>query len=393
MPRVSLDGSPILLPLPHGQAGQVGRDFQEHTLLGRIVAFLTDYLVLPDQTPTVIAAWIMASWHMETWDQFPHLGITSPEKRCGKSRLLELLALLCPNPILTSSVSPAALYRLIEKDTCCTLLFDEAQSLGRKGESYAMKELLCASIGKESRVYRCGGKNEDYEPRSFKTYCPKVFALIGPLDGVLADRSIPIEMARKTERDQVQRYSRRIVDPLGKELHDELGKWAAEHKDYVAVWYRLIDPFDIDNDRMADLLMPLQAVLQAVTMETKALEEYARDLDDRDRRQGTQSHGVRLLAACREILNGQSFTPTADLLSALIDRSEEPWHRWNRGEGMNAEALASLLRPYGVNPQHSKDKTQRGYYASNFADAWGRYLTPLESPSNPSSPSMVSKLP
>ncbi|HSS52109.1 MAG TPA: hypothetical protein VLX28_24470, partial [Thermoanaerobaculia bacterium] len=201
MHPVNKNGLPTLIPIPHGQAGRVGRDFQEHTLFERIVAFLTDYLVLPGQTPIVIAAWIMASWNMETWDQFPHLGITSPEKRCGKSRLLELLALLCPNPILTSSVSPAALYRLIEKETC-TLLFDEAQSLGRKGESYEMKELLCASIGKDSRVYRCERKKEDFEPRSFKTYCPKAFALIGPLDGVLADRAIPIEMVRKTERDQ-----------------------------------------------------------------------------------------------------------------------------------------------------------------------------------------------
>ena len=372
MPRVD---SPILLPLPHGQAGQAGQVFKEHTLFERIVAFLTDYLVLPGQTPIVIAAWIMASWHMETWDRFPHLGITSPEKRCGKSLLLDLLALLCPNPILTANVSPAALYRLIEKETC-TLLFDEAQSLGRKGESYEMKELLCASIGKDSKVYRCAGKNGDYEPRSFKTYCPKVFALIGSLDGVLADRSIPIEMARKTERDQVQRYRRRIVEPRGKELHNELGTWAVESKECVSALYGVIEPFEIDNDRMADLLMPLQAILLAGTEGTKALEEYARDLDDRDRRQGTQSHGVRLLAACREILDGQSFIPTADLISALKERSEEPWHHWNRGEGMNNEALANLLRPYGIKPQHNRAKTQRGYYASDFADAWDRYLTP-----------------
>lgn len=392
MTLVNVDGSPLILPIPHGQAGQVGRAFQEHTLVERIVAFLTDYLVLPGQTPTVIAAWVMASWLMETWDQFPHLGITSPEKRCGKSRLLELLALLCPNPILTASVSPAALYRMIENGTC-TLLFDEAQSLGRKGESHEMKELLCASIGRNSKVYRCAGKNEDYEPRSFKTYCPKVFALIGPLDGVLADRSIPIEMVRKTERDQVQRYRSRIVEPRGKELHDELEAWAAVRKGYVSAWYGIIDPFDIDNDRMADLLMPLQAVLQAVSMEgIKALEEYARDLDDRDRRQGTQSDGVRLLAACWEILKGQSFIPTAILISALKERSEEPWQRWDKGDGMSPEALASLLRPYGIRPQHNKEKTQRGYYASDFADAWDRYLTPLESPSGPSNLSMVSKL-
>jgi Protein of unknown function (DUF3631) len=375
----------IILPAPlvgkSGQAervGQAGRVFKEHTLFERIMTFLADYLVLPGRAPAVTAAWILAAWHAETWDQFPHLAITSPEKRCGKTRFLELLHLVCPSAVLTSSVSPAVLYRLIEEKRP-TLLFDEAQSLGRKGSEANLmnQELLCASIGRDSKVYRCEGKNEDFAPRAFNTYCPKAFALIGSLDGVLADRSLPIEMARKTKLDQVQRYRKRLVEPLGKELHDELGTWAAERKGYVSAWYGIIDPFEIDNDRMADLLMPLQAVLKAVGSDEgfESLGEYARDLDDRDRRQGTQSHGVRLLAACREIFEGEFFIATADLISALKERSEEPWHRWNKGEGMNNEALANLLRPYEIRPQHNKEKTQRGYYASDFEEAWGRYLT------------------
>ena len=124
------------------------------------------------------------------------------------------------------------------------------------------------------------------------------------------------------------------------------------------------------------------------------LSAYATSLEERDKRQESQSWGVQLLIACREIFESEkdtSFMPTTTLIGNLASHTEEPWHRWNRGEGMNPEALARLLRPYKIRSSHNKDKTQRGYYVSDFSDAFERYLLPLEKPSSPSSPSGGSK--
>lgn len=391
-----------------GQVGQDGRVSEEYTSpIEEVARFLTDYVFLPPYTPTIIAAWVVAAWLSVVWDRFPHLSIYSPEKRCGKTRLLEVLKLIVPNPIFTSSISPAALYRIIGgSPTKPTLILDEAQSLSRvRSESAeALRELLNAGIEKDTKVFRCGGKKME-QVKGFPIYSPKIFAQIGEPDAILADRSLPIEMTRKTGEDVVQRFHMREVQPRAQAIRDRLERWAKENEENAAeVYSSMIEPLDIANDRMEDLLMPLQTVLvwddvlsggsgvEAQSLNT--LSAYAASLEERDKRQESQSWGVQLLTACREIFESEkdtSFMPTTTLIENLVSRTEEPWHRWNRGEGMNPEALAKLLRLYKIRPTHNKDKTQRGYYVSDFSDVFERYLLPLEKPSSPSSSSGGSK--
>ena len=401
-----------------GRAGRVGRVSEEHTgdrrrgVIQKTARFLTDYIILPPYTPTVIASWVAAAWLSTAWDRFPHLYVFSPEKRCGKTRLLEALDLIVPAPIFTSSISPPALYRSIESglDPSSgsipkvkaerrppTLLLDEAQSLKRVGSESGevFKELLNAGIEKESRVYRCGSKSKDFKPEGFRIYCPKVVAMIGEPDGVLADRSLLIEMRRKTEEDIVKHFRSREVRPRAQALRDRLEQWAKENEEAAIECYSQVDPLDIENDRMADLLMPLQAVLILDNYDNglDTLSAYATSLEKRDKRQESQSPGVRLLTACREIFKERDlpFIYTEDLLEYLVSRNEEPWHRWNRGKGLSDEGLAKLLRPFGIRSTPDKKRIRRGYYRFDFEDSWTRYLAPLEKPSSPSIPSSPSR--
>lgn len=372
--------------------------------------FMANYVVLPESSLLVIAAWVIAAWLCDRWDRFPHLAITSPEKRCGKTTLLDILLTIVPRPRYTTNISPAALYRVVEAERP-TLLMDESQSISRRGSeaSEVIREILNAGIGRNAKVTRCGGLNRD-KIEEFSVYGPKVFGQIGDLDGVLADRSLPVPMKRKTKADVVQRYRSRTVDSIGQAIHDKLEQWAGENGDRAAVVYDKLEPFDIDNDRMADLLTPLQAVLTVLEgsegsegifkggprtgTPLETLRGYAEGLDERDREQETQTPGVRLLAACREIFGtfkepptgGSKWLGTDQLISVLVQREEEPWHRWNKGQPITRETLANLLRPYGIRSAFNKERTGKGYYAYNFGEAWNRYL-PLEIPSNPSNPS------
>ena len=87
-----------------------------------------------ERTVLVITLWVMAAWLKDVWDRFPHLAITSPEKRCGKSRLLDLIEALSHQPILTANASPSAVYRSIgaHPSDPPTLLIDEADRFVRK---------------------------------------------------------------------------------------------------------------------------------------------------------------------------------------------------------------------------------------------------------------------
>ena len=132
--------------------------------------------------------------------------------------------------------------------------------------------------------------------------------------------------------------------------------------------YDRLDPFAIQNDRMAELLLPLQAVATVeCSTHLATLRAYAESLDERDRERELMSPGVMLLLACREIFakaltvrGDGKFLPTRSLIARLVQRSEEPWGRFTRGEQITPEALANLLRPFGIQSRRNKDQSARG---------------------------------
>jgi hypothetical protein len=381
------DGHPRPLPSPGGSS----RDsrvagFPRAGPAAEVRAFLGRYVVLPEPVLTAIAAWVLSAWLADLWDRFPHLGITSPEGRCGKTRLLELLEMVCPNARQCAGTSAPALFRKIAKETPLpTILLDEAQCLSRRGSesSEMLREMFCAGIGRKAAVSRCVG--QDHVPTDFPIYCPKAVALIGTLDGVLADRCLPIPMKRKTKDEGVRRCRLRVIEEEGKALHDRLAEWAGreEVREEVKAAYDALEPLDINNDRMAELFLPLQAVLSAGggTGGLKALAAYARGIEEAGRNAGGESPGVLLLAACREIFaavpptrEDGRFVPTKDLIDRLVGREEEPWARYTREGAITDEALARLLRPYGIRSRRNRTQTARGYCAGDFEEAWRRYL-------------------
>jgi hypothetical protein len=233
-----------------------------------------------------------------------------------------------------ANISPAAIYRLVKKERP-TLLLDEAQSIVRRSSeaSEIIRELFNAGIDRNACVVRCGGKQMD-EVYEFPIYSPKVIALIGELDGVLADRCLPVRLERKTAEQPVLPYRSRVVEPLGKEIQDALKQWALDNLERVSDVYDTLDPFPIENDRMAELLLPLQAVLTVIDEQALTiLEKYAHEIDQAE--QDRMSPGTQLLNACRDIFGQNSFVSTASLLAALIERREEPWGRWNKSQEPN----------------------------------------------------------
>lgn len=380
-----------------GGDGRDGRAFLGvcEGVLGEVARFINGYVDMPPSSVLVSAAWIVASHLTDVWDKFPHLGITSPEKRCGKTTLLDLFNLLCVRPRYTSNISPAALYRLIEKERP-TLLMDEAQSLGRKGSDTGdtVRELLNAGIAKNAKVIRCSGEKFD-EVSEFTVYGPKVFALIGNLDPILADRCLPVRLERKSNDSKVQRYRSRVVEPEGHAIRERVGQWAEENRERLQGIYDRLDPFDIENDRMADLLLPLQAIMEVIHPEGMVeLQRYAEALDARDKEQEVQSPGIRLLVACREIFTEATLTKedgkflrTPDLIHRLCLRDEEPWPTYTRGKQITPEALARLLREFGIKSMFNRRRTAKGYFEYAFEEAWKKYhppTPPLKTASNPS---------
>jgi hypothetical protein len=368
--------------------------FEERAgILAQVQQFLRRYIVLDDQYLLAASAWVMASWLSEIWSRFPHLAITSPEMRCAKTRLLEVLKVITRNSFYTTNLTPAVLYRLIEREEgLLTFLVDECQSLSRLGSetSEVVRELLNSAIEREAIVWRCGGaKNDKLIP--FRMYCPKAFAMIGAPDPVLADRCLQVALRRKTKEEHVERAYLDAIKADGAPIQQSLldwstkviAEWGLERQGNVAEVYQKIKPFDIENDRMAELLLPLQTVL-TLEDETEALlglQAYARSLDERDQLEESRTVGVILLAALRELFYPKvtgvrkDFLSTQEIVRRLIKREHEPWAEIGKGgTPLTPRALALLLRGYGVKPKKDKDNTCQGYYRHDLEDSWKRYL-------------------
>ncbi|WP_168564998.1 DUF3631 domain-containing protein [Crateriforma spongiae] len=350
--------------------------------------FIGTYIVMPDDARIVMASWILASHIIDSFDRFPHLAITSPEKRCGKTRCLQLIELLSREAVMTSNMSPAVVYRLIEEKKP-TLIMDEAQSLSRQGSenSIAIQEIFCAAIDRNAAVHRVGGDRND-EIVQFRVYSPKVVALIGNLDGVLADRCVEVRLARKTADDSVTRFRSRVVEPDAEKVRESIVAWCTDHAGRVAEAYDTTDEFDIANDRMAELMLPLQSVVMVDDEESlPALRRFVFELEEQDRQAELSTPGVKLLIAAREIFdrvkpdeNGGKFLLTKNLIRKLVAREEEEWQRFSSGRPISADAIARLLRPYGIRSSRDRTRRKRGYWAHDFDSTWERYAPRTPSP-------------
>jgi putative DNA primase/helicase len=170
-------------------------------LLDELRAAVARHVILPPHAPEAIALWILHTWSHDAADSSPILLLTSPEKRCGKTQALSVLARLVSKPLAAANISAAALFRAVEKWRP-TLLIDEADTFAVENDE--LRGLLNSGHSRATaRAVRTVG--DDHEPRSFSTWAPKAIACIGKLRDTITDRSIEIRMKRKQRSEAVAR--------------------------------------------------------------------------------------------------------------------------------------------------------------------------------------------
>jgi hypothetical protein len=98
-------------------------------LLKELHTALCRYVVFPSpHAADATTLWVAASHAQPAWEHAPRLAVVSPLKRCGKSRLVDVVAETCHAPLITVNATIAAVVRSIGRDPP-TLLVDEADTL------------------------------------------------------------------------------------------------------------------------------------------------------------------------------------------------------------------------------------------------------------------------
>lgn len=351
-------------------------------LLDELLATITRYVAFPDEhAAAATALWIATTHALPAFQHAPRLAITSPQKRCGKSRTLDVISGTCHRPLVSVNATVAAIFRSIGDKHPPTLIIDEADTLfGTKRaaeQNEDLRALLNAGHQRGRPALRCVGPNQI--PTEFSTFAMAALAGIGAVPDTITDRAINITMRRRTSAERVSQFRTRRDGPILENLRTKLATWAADRIDELSA----AEPGMPVEDRAADTWEPLIAVAdaagghwpQTARVACKALVDQATDSDEE------QSLATKLLADIRDVFstrNGVAFLASTELVAELRHIEDSPWDDYD----LNARKLAHRLRQFGIKPGRAERNTVRGYALETFADAFARYTRPH--PSNPS---------
>ena len=338
-------------------------------LLASIARCFAAYVVLPGGAATTLALWVVFAHAHGAFEVSPLLAITSPEKRCGKTTVLIILGRLVPRSLPASNVTPAVLFRAVDKWNP-TLVIDEADSFLQEREE--LRGILNSGHHRANAfVLRCVG--EDHDPRQFSTWGAKAVALIGHLPETLEDRSIEVRMRRKSSREQVQRLR---VDRLDVEhLARQAARWVTDHLDEL----RSADPEVPERlgDRAADNWRCLVTIADVAGGPWPERARKAATLLHEVSSRDEGSVRTMLLVDLRDLFRRQGADRLASqfIVQKLAELEERPWPEWRHGNPITTRQLARLMGPFGVKPKQLRidGEKGRGYEREDLEEAWERY--------------------
>lgn len=344
-------------------------------ILDRLHAVLTKYVVLP--SPDAIDAtvlWIAATHAQQAWAHAPRLVIRAPEKRCGKSRLLDIVEGTSCNPLITVNASTAAVYRSIGSDDPPTLLVDEADTIfgGKAAEANEeLRGLLNAGHQRNRPTIRWDNARNRVE--KIATFAMAALAGIGQMPDTIEDRAVVIRMRRRAPGEAVSPYRHRRDGVALHQLANDLNQWLRGNLDVL----ERAEPNMPLEDRAADTWEPLIAVADLADGDWPDRGRHAAETLTAERDSNTvASDRIRLLSDCRAALGAADAIPTAVLLDRLKADPEAPWSEYG-GTGLTPMRLGTLLREYDIRPDTIRFPQPigqaKGYRRAAFGDAWQRY--------------------
>lgn len=368
-------GHPVCARCMGGEVGELGE------ILDAVCAWLERFIIFPtEHGATALTLWVSVTHAIDGFDVAPYLLITAPEIESGKTRVMEVTAPLCRAPLFSSSMTPAVLFRTIDKERP-TLFLDEADNIwtGRQDDKASeLVALLNAGHRRGMKARRMGGAGKT-TLQEFEVFGPKAiagaFPDMGAIPEALRSRSVHLRMKRKLPGESVARWTRQerettaeYVEALRTELSEAL-----EAADPASVEVPLIEDL---GDRDFDIWEPLIAI------GTRAGQEWRQRAIDAAialcAPDPTQAVPLRILMLrdLRDIWEDSDehgHMLTSEILECLHRLGDRPWGDFY-GTPLSAHKLAGFLRPYGIESKFEPgEKRRKGYFRQDLEDLWARY--------------------
>lgn len=354
-------------------ADPLERTVSPDQMMERIVGNLKRFCKLSSEEDyDVVALWIVFSYVWREFPLSPRLLVTAPEKRCGKSTLLNVVAMMADRVLRADGITAAVIFRVIQTDQPC-LLLDEADTYLRR-DSDDLRCVINSGYSRDGKILRCVG--DGHKVRGFATWSPIAIAMIGRPSGTISDRSLKISMRRKLVNERTEPLRLDRPDQFD-QIRRELARWALD----FAASIRTTDPQmeRLANDRAMDNWRPLIAI--ADTLAGEWPERARRAYKLLEAKEISLSTGEELLNDIRMVLSQYRHPAikTTELLEMLTNDKELQWATINSGKPLTAHRFSILLKKYHLVRKQFRSATYRGdkirgFEISDFEDAFKRYL-------------------
>ena len=252
-------------------------------LLTEIHKTIKQFIICESDAAITATLWIVFTWFVDVVEVAPLAVITAPEKRCGKTQLLNLIGRLSRRPLMAANISPAATFRVIEAH-CPTLLIDEADSFLKDNEE--LRGVINSGHTRQS-AYVIRTVGDDHTPQQFSTWGAKAISGIGHLAETLMDRAVILELRRKLPRESVQRL-RHAERGLFDRLASQLARFAEDAAQSIGEARPELP--EALNDRAQDNWEPLLAIADYAGGEWPRIPDVPDDepCDDTENLSGTR---------------------------------------------------------------------------------------------------------
>jgi hypothetical protein len=323
-------------------------------LLNDVMIRINKEAIIQNHQTLVAGLEVMLTWVHARMEFSPIFYVTAPDRECGKSSLLEVMAKMVRRPVKTSNVSSAAIFRLSELYHP-TFLMDEAQDQ-LKNEDFCL--VIKSGHTPGDVAIRCDPNTNN--PVIFDVFCPKLLAGIGRANGQIMSRSIIIEMER---RDGETDRSIKIGDPELVDLRRKLARWAQDCGDLSGIHFPKQTGIKLRNRDNWQVFYRVASAVSS-TVARQLLETIPLFIDEE------QDFATYLLASLRKLYHEQDqlrsagFMGSEVIVEELNQDKEAPWYARD-GKGLTVHGLSARLRRYKIKPdkvwQSDTERQVRGF--------------------------------
>jgi hypothetical protein len=367
-------------------------------LLDGISAAIRTHVILSEHAAAALALWVVHTYVFDTRDAVAYVSIESPEKRCGKTTLLSVLAGLACRALVASNITVSALFRVID-DAGPTLLIDEADTF--MGGNSVMRGILnCGNTWRTAYVLRLSSrKSRPPKPKAaqvqqdglippkpaeggaldsslvrYSCWCPKDIAMIGRVPDTIADRSILIRLERKLVTEKCAP----LTDFKPESITSKCVRFAGDNSELIAK--AALESVPGLNDRAADTFEPLFVLARMAGPQWfQRAAEAALFLTSS---QNCDMQGAGLLLDILTIFVESNMDRIFSRSMVECLRGESDWiaSQFFAGKALNELILAQTLRPYGIRPMAVRigEEVKKGYRMDDFRNCLRRYVPRID---------------